>query len=262
MSEHLLDIKLKEIRVSFRQPGKEVQALDSINLQVDRGALVTIVGPSGCGKSTLLKVIAQLIEPTSGQVWIDEGRINQGIAYVPQAPSLLPWRTARQNACLGLELRERRNSTKLSIQETYRYVDDMFEKWRLQGFEDYYPDSLSGGMAQRIALIRSLVTRPRILLCDEPFSAIDFVTRLRLSTEFRKSCKTRLITTIVVTHNIEEAIFLGDTVVVMSGRPGRIVSNYNPRLAQSGLNAVECRALPEFGDLFQSIWQDLENHQT
>jgi NitT/TauT family transport system ATP-binding protein len=252
------DIILEQVSMSFRtKDGRPV--LDSIDLRVPHGELLAIVGPSGCGKSTLLKLIAGLLEPVAGRIHIDADRRRSGISYVPQNVALLPWRTARQNACIGLELQTEANGGRLSP-VNLEFLDSLFDKWRLRGFEDTYPSELSGGMAQRVALIRSLVSMPSILLCDEPFSAIDFVTRLRLNTEFKSLCKVRQITTVFVTHNIEEAIFLGTRVVVMSGRPGRIVSTYQPRFSKGGNNAVECRKAPEFEPLFQKIWQDLESN--
>lgn len=261
MSVPKVDVELENVSMSFTQIRGGLHVLDSINLKVHRGKLITIVGPSGCGKTTLLKIIAGLLKPTDGKVTLDADRVLSGIAYVPQVAALMPWRTARQNACVGLELKtEVTKDDKLS-KANLDFVTSMFEEWRLKGFEDSYPNDLSGGMAQRVSLIRSLASRPSMLFCDEPFSAIDFVTRLRLSTEFKRMCKVSAITTILVTHNIEEAIFLGDHVVVMSGRPGRIVSIYEPIFSKGGNDAVTCRTSPEFGKLFNSIWLDLEeNH--
>ena len=257
-----LDVRLDGVTKSFHHKEGEVQALESIDLEVSSGSLVTIVGPSGCGKSTLLKIIARLVEPTSGTVYVDEKRVEGGIAYLPQSAALLPWRTARQNACISLEIQAEVKKGRSISMANLDHVNGMFREWRLSGFEDSYPNELSGGMAQRVALIRALIGHPKILLCDEPFSAIDFVTRLRLSTEFKKLCKVEAITTIVVTHNIEEAIFLGDQVIVMSGRPGRVVSTYNPVFLTDGHSAVSSRVSPEFGKLFESIWRDLEDHHT
>jgi NitT/TauT family transport system ATP-binding protein len=257
LGEKLPDVELTKVQVTFRQGAAELRVLGPIDLIVPRGRLVTIVGPSGCGKSTLLRVIAGLIPETGGSVAVDRS----AIAYVPQTPSLFPWRTARQNACIGLELHTLAKGEKLE-RANIAYVNSLFEKWRLTGFEDTYPDELSGGMAQRVALIRSLASQPRLLLCDEPFSAIDVITRLRLTTEFKSMCKVEKITTILVTHNIEEAIFLGDDVIVMSGRPGRIVNVYHPRFSRGGENAVECRTAPEFEREFQAIWRDLEGNPT
>jgi NitT/TauT family transport system ATP-binding protein len=251
------DIVLEKVGMQF--VAKDGLVLTSIDLRVPRGELLAIVGPSGCGKSTLLKLIAGLFEPTSGRVHVDAERKESGISYVPQNPSLLPWRTARQNACVGMELKKETGGGSITA-TNLEFLDSLFDDWRLTGFEDRYPSELSGGMAQRVALIRALVSRPSILLCDEPFSAIDFVTRLRLNTEFKSLCKVRQITTVFVTHNIEEAIFLGTKVMVMSGRPGSVVSTYQPRFSRGGSNAVECRQAPEFERLFQSIWQDLESH--
>jgi len=205
--------------------------------------------------------MAGLLETESGKIWRDETRRRDGTSFVPQQSTLLPWRTARQNACLGLEVRaEITQKTELDRQEL-EYVDSLLENWRLGGFENAYPNELSGGMIQRVALIRSLATKPRLLFCDEPFSAIDFVTRLRLSNEFKNLCFEDQITTVLVTHNIEEAIFLGDQVVVLSGRPGQIVNVHFPKL-RDGSNVVAARSSKEFGDQFSKIWKELEDNQT
>jgi NitT/TauT family transport system ATP-binding protein len=183
---------------------------------------------------------------------LDRSVVAGGIAYVPQEPSLLPWRTSLQNACLGLELKGALN------QDRVQSVRDSLEEYGLRGFEQSLPGELSGGMRQRISVIRALESNPQLMLCDEPFSAIDFVTRLDLNTRFKRMCRVNAITTIFVTHNIEEAIFLADEVAVMSGRPGRIVSSYRPRLSVAPDDAVKSRSSPEFAKYFLRIWNDLK----
>jgi NitT/TauT family transport system ATP-binding protein len=200
-----------------------------------------------------LKILAKLLVPTKGEVWIDPSQLKGGIAYVPQSPLLFPWRTLLQNASLGLELKGQLNSAGLER------IKSMIEKYGLRGFEQSVPTELSGGMAQRVALIRALESKPRILFCDEPFSAIDFVTRLSLTTHFKFLCSVDKITTVLVTHNIEEAIFLGNKVIVMSGRPGRIIATHHPKLSVGSEDAVECRRAPEFGQLFVQIWKELKD---
>jgi NitT/TauT family transport system ATP-binding protein len=253
MSELAKDIVANDVSMAFTRGGEKLVVLDSVSLEVIRGSFLSIVGPSGCGKTTLLRILAKLLTPTSGEVWIDPDQVKEGVAYVPQSPLLLPWRTLLQNASLGLELKG-----KLSPGKVER-IKEQIEDFGLGGFEDSITTELSGGMAQRAALIRALESKPRILFCDEPFSAIDFVTRLSLTTKFKFQCSVKKMTTIFVTHNIEEAIFLGDQVAVMSGRPGRIVATHSPKLSIGGQDAVECRQSPEFGQLFSQIWEELKN---
>lgn len=249
--EAQVDIVAKRVRMDYARGAKTFTALDNVDLTVSRGKLVSIVGPSGCGKTTLLRILAKLLIPSGGEVWIEPSQVEAGIAYVPQSPLLLPWRTLLQNAALGLELKGKLNSRKVER------IKSQIEGYGLSGFEQSLTTELSGGMSQRVALIRALESKPNILFCDEPFSAIDFVTRLSLTTKFKKMCRVDNITTVFVTHNIEEAIFLGDTVIVMSGRPGHIVTTYQPKFSIGGEDAVECRRAPEFGDLFIKIWKDL-----
>lgn len=237
---------------TFASGAQTVTALSEVSFKVSFGELFCVVGPSGCGKSTLLKLLAKLLTPSAGQIELDPQLLAGGVAYVPQEASLLPWRNSLQNACLGLELKGELNRARV------RSVLDSIEEYGLKGFERNLPGELSGGMRQRISVIRALESSPQLMLCDEPFSAIDFVTRLDLNTRFKRMCRVNAITTIFVTHNIEEAIFLADEIVVMSGRPGRIVASYRPRLSVAPENAVKSRQSPEFSDLFVRIWNDLK----
>jgi ABC-type nitrate/sulfonate/bicarbonate transport system ATPase subunit len=252
--EPVKDIIAKDVEMVFSRGGHELTALKSVNLTVTQGSLVAIVGPSGCGKSTLLKILAGLLVPSKGEVWIEPKQLHNGIAYVPQSPLLLPWRTLLQNASLGLELKGQ-----LGLPGGLERIKSTIELYGLSGFEQSVTTELSGGMAQRVALIRALESKPRILFCDEPFSAIDFVTRLSLTTRFKYMCGVDNITTVLVTHNIEEAIFLGDKVIVMSGRPGRIIATHHPKLSIGSEDAVECRRAPEFSQLFVQIWKELKD---
>jgi NitT/TauT family transport system ATP-binding protein len=180
-------------------------------------------------------------------------RAKAGIGYVPQEPNLLPWRTAFQNAAVGLEIagRERGKPERDRVLE-------LFARFGLSGKRDGLPRELSGGMRQRVAVIRCLAAQPRMIFMDEPFSAVDFVTRLEADTMLRYFCRDLGATVVVVTHNIEEAIFLGDRVVVMGGAPGRIVAEFDTTLSVAHDNAVNYRAAPEFGRLFRDIWKTLE----
>lgn len=247
-------IRVDGVYKTYRDGSRVVDALADITFKVCSGELVCIVGPSGCGKSTLLRILAKLEEPTDGTAWIDSAHLREGVAYVQQASALLPWRTLLQNASLGREVRDKAlNPVRVEN------ILQMIHKYGLDGFENSFPSELSGGMAQKVALICALQSRPRVLLCDEPFSAVDFVTRLELNTLFKNMCRLEAITTIFVTHNIEEAIFLGDRVIVMSGRPGpgRIVKTHTPYLSIAPYDAVLCRQSPEFSEYFLEIWADL-----
>lgn len=246
------DIEVSAIEMKFNNHGSLIDVLDNVTFKVARGDLVCIVGPSGCGKSTLLRIILKLLPQTAGEIKVDARRLNEGVAYVQQGSSLLPWRTLLQNACLGAEIRE--GLTTVVVDR----IKSEVKRYGLAGFEGHLFSELSGGMRQRTDIIRALESRPKLLFCDEPFSAVDFVTRLSLSTRFKQMCKIGGITTLFITHNIEEAIFLGDEILVMSKRPGRIVSRHRPSFSSERQDAVELRQSPEFGCLFRTIWSELE----
>lgn len=249
-----VDVSLKRVSLSFPRRGEQedLAVLEGIDFEVKRGQLYCLVGPSGCGKTTLLRVVIGDLSPTEGSLFVRLERASQGFAYIPQAGSLLPWRTLFQNAALGAELRGR-----MAIGDL-RGIQDLVNSYGLSGFEERLPHELSGGMRQRVSVIRALGSRPAIMLCDEPFSSVDFPTRLRLNTIFKEMCKLRGISTLFVTHNIEEAIFLGDKVAVLSQRPAKIAKVYEPRLTIHPEDAVKCRQSPEFELLFEQIWRDLE----
>ena len=248
------DIVISDLTAGYKSHNGELLVLDRVSLSVPRGEMCCIVGPSGCGKSTLLRATLGLIPHTSGDVQLSKDRVEEGVAFVQQNCPLLPWRTALQNASLGAEIRCR--LTPVIVGRIRRRLGEL----GLSGFENNLIAELSGGMRQRVAIARALEGRPALLLCDEPFSAIDFVGRLALSSKFKYLCRVRGITTLFVTHNIEEAIFLGDSVVVMSGRPGRVKNVYQPHLTVGSEDAVKCRQDPMFPQLFQRIWADLGEH--
>lgn len=246
-----IDVALTDVGIEFPTSDGFHQVIAGFSHRFRRGKLACIVGPSGCGKTTLLRMILREIQPTRGTVTVDATRGGGGMAYVPQSALLLPWRTLLQNASLGMELRGALNSARIER------LTDLIRDYGLAGFESHPVRALSGGMQQRTAVIRALASAPSILLCDEPFSSVDFVTRLSLSTLFKKMCHIGGITTILVTHNIEEAIFLGDEVLVLAGRPARLVRRHEPRLSVHAEDAVRCRDAPEFNGLFHSIWHEL-----
>jgi len=224
------------------------RALASTSLQVDAGEFVCIVGPSGCGKTTLLRILGGLLQPTRGQV-ILKGEVLAGprpeIGYVFQHANLMPWRTVLRNVALPLELQGRPAA---EIDERARAVLALVG---LQGFEHSYPRQLSGGMAQRAALARTLVHEPELLLLDEPFGALDAITRERMNLELLGIRQAYDYTAIMVTHNIHEAVFLADRVLVMSHRPGRIVAQVPVPLPYP--RTLDLMGAPEFASLTREV---------
>lgn len=242
-------LTLKHIHKQFEQKQEVLSVLEDINLEIKRGEFVSIVGSSGCGKSTLLRLIAGLDQDFQGQLLLNGQAIHgpslkRGIVF--QEHRLLPWLNVRENIRLAL------NSSGLSKAEQNKLIDEHIHLVGLTGFETAYPHQLSGGMSQRVAIARGLVNRPDILLLDEPFSALDAITRHHLQQELQRIWQLEGITMILVTHDIEEAIFLGDRVVIMAPRPGRIkrildVPLQHPRdYTSAELNNLKVAALTEF----------------
>ncbi|NKB68055.1 MAG: ATP-binding cassette domain-containing protein [Candidatus Latescibacteria bacterium] len=234
--------------VSAQNIGKQfasgIEALTAVDLQVPEGDFVSLVGPSGCGKSTLLRLIAGLSEPSSGILTVDglqptaARRQRQDLAYVFQDATLLPWRTVEQNVALPLELR---HSPRAQRNER---VQEILHMVGLEAFARAYPNQLSGGMRMRASIARALVTRPGLLLLDEPFGALDELSRQRLNEELLKLWEAHRWTGIFVTHNVFEAVFLSRRVLVMSPRPGRLVADIAVTFPDPRGPAL--RAAPEF----------------
>ena len=250
-----VDISAQGLGFSYTSGAASVPVLRGVDLQVRRGNLCCVLGPSGCGKTTLLRILAGELFPDEGSLEVERARMSEGFAFIPQSAPLLPWRTVLQNATLGLEVRGP------VLPGQLEHVSRLLEDYKLRGSEDLKPRELSGGMKQRTAVIRALACNPALLFCDEPFSAVDFVTRLALTTRFKKLCKISGCTTMFVTHNIEEAIFLGDEVVLLGGNPASVIARYEPSLSIHPEDAVECRQSPEFEPLFRAIWRDLDAAQ-
>jgi len=241
-------LQAEHVGVTFDSPQGELQALDDVSLWVQRGEFVSVVGPSGCGKSTLLRVLSGLLPPTSGRVYL-RGEPLAGpsgdVGLVFQKANLMPWRTVQRNVTLPLEIQG------LNGAQVQQRAAELIRLVGLEGFEAHYPHELSGGMAQRVAIARALSHDPEILLLDEPFGALDALTRERMNLELLRIWQARRKTVIMVTHNIQEAIFLADSVVVMTPRPGHIVASLPVALPRPRSEAViYCLA---FTDLAQRI---------
>lgn len=199
-------------------PTSQTQALDNVSLDVTAGELISIVGPSGCGKSTLLRLIAGLDTPALGELWVGEEKITgpsaqRGLVF--QDPNLFPWHTVRRNIEAGLVARGVLREKRHEVNEFMRLVG-------LESFAEAYPHHLSGGMAQRVALARALINHPKVLLLDEPLGALDAFTRMRMQDEVLRLWEARRTTMVFITHDIDEAIYMSDRIVIMTPRPGRI----------------------------------------
>ncbi|MFD9222651.1 ABC transporter ATP-binding protein [Streptomyces sp. NPDC060064] len=212
-------VGLEDVAVRFRTKNRDVTALSGVSLDVAMGEFVAIVGPSGCGKSTLLKLVAGLLKPSAGDARLNGERVRgprHDIGYVFQRAALLEWRSARRNILLQAEMR------KMPGGMARRRADELIAMTGLGGFEDAYPHELSGGMQQRVALCRALLHEPPVLLMDEPFGALDALTREQMNRELNRIWRETGTTVLLVTHSISEACYLADRVVVMSPRPGTV----------------------------------------
>ncbi|MET9926843.1 MULTISPECIES: ABC transporter ATP-binding protein [unclassified Streptomyces] len=212
-------VQLADVAVRFRSKKRDVTALNEVSLDVAPGEFVAIVGPSGCGKSTLLKLVAGLLNASSGEVLLGGERVDgprHDIGYVFQRAALLEWRSALRNILLQAEIR------RMPAAQARGRADELIRMTGLTGFEDAYPHELSGGMQQRVALCRALLHEPPVLLMDEPFGALDALTREQMNTELNRIWRSTGTTVLLVTHSISEAVYLADRVVVMSPRPGTI----------------------------------------
>jgi len=208
-----------EITMTYLGQQGSLEALEGVSFQVGVGEFLCIVGPSGCGKSTLLRVLGGLVRPTSGRVYLGEELLTaprRQIGFVFQKANLMPWRTVLRNVTLPLEIKG------LKAEEAGRQARELLKLVGLEGFEDAYPHELSGGMEQRVAIARALVHDPAILLLDEPFGALDALTRENMNLELLRIWQAKQKTVVMVTHSIQEALFLADRILVMSSRPGRI----------------------------------------
>lgn len=241
---------LKNLKKCFHFDEGMTIALDGIDLDVYKDEFVSIVGPSGCGKSTILSILAGLINKTDGDIIIDD---NTSIGYMLQTDSLFPWRTILDNCLIGLEVNGLKNEENIS------YVISLLEKYGLGDFLDKYPDNLSGGMRQRVALIRTLALKPDILLLDEPMSALDYQSRLSISDDIYKIIKNEKKTAIMVTHDIAEAVSMSDRVIVLTKRPGVIKSIYEIIL-ENRSTPTNNRKSNDFSKYYDVLWRDLDVH--
>ena len=241
---------------AYGEADEAVPVIADLSFTLGQGEIVSVVGPSGCGKTTLLNVLSGLIPPSGGTIlW--HGRSIEGmpghVGYMLQ-DLLFPWRTAIANVTIGLEIKDSRA-------EARRRAHAMLDQLALDGFEDHYPATLSGGMRQRVALARTLVAEPEVLLLDEPFAALDFQTKLVIESDTAKLVREQRRSVLLITHDIEEAVSLSDRVIVLSHRPARIRSVYDIELEGDRTDMMAARDNPSFSDYVRNIWRDLEVHR-
>ena len=252
----MAQLVVDNLSLSYQQsnePAASFLALKDVNLSIDKGEFVTVVGPSGCGKSTLLMLIAALLEPSAGSIALNGAQVTtpgSDRALVFQDFALLPWRTVLKNVEVGLELK------KVPRAERERIARHYLDVVALQDFADRYPHQLSGGMRQRVAIARALCVDPEILLMDEPFGALDAQTRQVMGSELLRLWEADRKTVVFVTHDLDEAIYLADRIVVMSASPGRIIREIRVDLPRP--RDLDIRNTLEFLEYRQLIWSLLE----
>ncbi len=249
--KYLLEVQnLKEV---FYTEKDEVEALKNITFNVKKGEIVSLLGPSGCGKTTILSILSGLLKETDGYFKIND--VNKDIGYMFQNDTLFEWRTIEENCFLPLEIKGLENEIYIN------YVRKLLKDFGLWDFKDKYPKSLSGGMRQRVALIRSLATKPDILLLDEPFSALDYQTKIKLSQDIFNSIKQLNKTAIFVTHNIQEAISLSDKIVMLSKRPTVVKKEIFINFENNKKRNIALITKEEkYNEYFEEVWNEVMSY--
>ena len=247
-------LNIEKISLSYHNKKGEIEALKNITFDVQDGEFIAIIGPSGCGKTSILSIIAGLLRPSGGKVTLFDKEItkpNDLIGYMFQKDQLFPWRTIEKNTLLPLELRGLQNDI-----EKRKNVDLLLKKYGLWEFKKSYPNQLSGGMRQRVALIRTLAFSPKLLLLDEPFSALDYQTRLSVCDDVYSIIKREKKTAILVTHDISEAIALADRIIVLTKRPSKIL-NIHLIDTDKTISPLKRREDKNFSSWFERLWREL-----
>ncbi len=251
----MIRVEVKDLCKTYRFQGSTLQAVSDVSFSIEKGEFVALLGPSGSGKSTVLNMIATLLKPTSGRIYIDgalsdSAKVNPKVGYVFQKDNLFPWRTVADNVGYGLELKG------VGKGELKDRVQACLVQAGLQDFGHAYPSALSGGMRQRAALMRTLVTAPEILLMDEPFGALDTHTKIDMHEVLLKIWDREKQTVLFVTHDLAEALTLADRIILFSARPGRIKETFEINFPRPR-DAVTLRETPEYAELFSHVWHSL-----
>ena len=243
-------LKINNLTKNYYTTKAETLAINNLSLDIYENEILAIVGPSGCGKSTLLSILANLEEKTSGEIILNA---DCEIGYMLQEDSLFPWLTVLDNAIIGLDIKNKKN------RENVEKTINLLKKYGLYEFKDLYPNNLSGGMRQRLALIRTLAINPSLILLDEPYSSLDYQTRLALSNDMYKIIKNEKKTAILITHDIAEAVSMADRIIVLTKRPCQVKSIYNVEL-NNKTNPIDNRKDSKFNYYYDLIWRDLDVH--
>lgn len=251
-------LKIDHVSYHYHNLDGETKALDNISFHVNDGEFLAVVGPSGCGKSTLLSLIAGLIQPDTGGIYIngtDVKSSGKNIGYMLQKDHLLEWRSTIKNLTLGLEIQDKLTDG------SFVTINRLLDTYGLITFKNAKPSELSGGMRQRAALIRTLLLEPDILLLDEPFSALDYQTRIEVSDDIWGIIKKEKKTAILITHDISEAISMADRIIVLSHRPASVKSIVDVYLSMEEKTPFHARSAPEFKNYFNLIWKELTQYE-
>lgn len=247
-------LEFKNVYFNYFTKKGEFETIKNLSFEINKGEFVSIVGPSGCGKTTILSLIAGLLSATKGEILLDGEKVDKkNIGYMFQRDHLFPWRTINKNILLGLELKKEDK-----LEENKKRIDDLLSKYGLIDFKSSYPSELSGGMRQRVALIRTLAVKPKLLLLDEPFSALDYQTRLDVCDDVKNIIKQEKQTAILVTHDISEAISMSDKIFVLTKRPTSIKKEHNLEFNES-LTPFQRREDKSFASYFNTIWEELKS---
>ena len=247
-------LSMDNVSLVYNSESAETVAISGLNLNVSEGEFLAIVGPSGCGKSSILSLIAGLIRPSGGAVKLMGKEVtgpNSSIGYMFQRDHLFEWRTVWQNVMLGLQIRG-------IVREGSSRAVQLLKTYGLYDFRNQYPSELSGGMRQRAALIRTLAVDPKLLLLDEPFSALDYQTRLTLGDEISAIIRNEKKTALFVTHDIAEAISIADRVILLTKRPAAV--KHSLTIDMPGVTPLDRRSLPSFREYFNTIWKEMDVH--
>lgn len=239
-------LTINNVSKSFYTKLGELEVINNLNLELNSGEIIAIVGPSGSGKSTILNLISGLLKPNEGKI-----NVYGNLGYMFQKDQLFEWRTVWKNILIGLEIRRQ------ITEERKKEIEEMLKKYDLADFVNNYPHELSGGMRQRIALIRTLALKPNILLLDEPFSALDYQTRIKVSDDVYNIIRNEKLSAILVTHDISEAIAMADRVIVLSKRPATLKGNHIIEMQEERVTPLLKRKDPNFRMYFDEIWSEL-----
>lgn len=245
-------LKLENVSLTYQTPQSQTDAIDGLSFSVEQGEFVAVVGPSGCGKTTVLSMISGLLLPTAGRILVDGSEVKgpgNHVGYMLQKDQLFGWRTIMKNVLLGLEIQKKKTP------QAVDYAVSLLDKYGLKDFKESYPDQLSGGMRQRVALIRTLAFQPKLLLLDEPFSALDFQTRLNVCDDVYEIIKKEHKTALLVTHDISEAVSIADRIVVLSPRPAKVKKIYTVDI--EGDSPFARRQSPKFANWFNTVWKEV-----